>query len=67
LFPASRKNQDEEKKKNAIVSHKVDHDYWKIFEKQNFPRCSGVAMGLDRLIMAITERTNIETVLPFSI
>jgi lysyl-tRNA synthetase class 2 len=53
------------KEKNAIVKHKVDYDYFKIFE--NFPRCSGVAMGLDRLIMALTERSNIDSVLPFSL
>jgi lysyl-tRNA synthetase class 2 len=53
------------KDKNAIVKHKVDYDYWKIFE--NFPRCSGVAMGLDRLIMALANRSNIDSVLPFSL
>jgi lysyl-tRNA synthetase class 2 len=51
------------KEKNAIVKHKVDYDYFKIFK--NFPRCSGVAMGLDRLIMALTGRSNIDSVLPF--
>jgi lysyl-tRNA synthetase class 2 len=53
------------KEKNAIVKHKVDYDYWKIFT--DFPRCSGVAMGLDRLIMALTGRSNIDSVLPFSL
>jgi len=48
---------------NAIVPHKVDRDYWKIFE--SFPRCSGVAMGLDRLIMALTGKADIDGVLPF--
>ena len=43
-----------EKEKSAIVRHKVDHDYWKLFEGQAFPQCSGVAMGVDRLIMALT-------------
>ena len=51
------------KEKNAIVKHKVDYDYWKTFK--DFPRCSGVAMGLDRLIMALTGRSNIDSVLPF--
>ncbi|MDR0464520.1 MAG: LysR family transcriptional regulator, partial [Treponema sp.] len=44
--------EEAEKEKSAIVKHKVDHDYWKLFD-QNFPRFSGVAMGLDRLIMAL--------------
>jgi len=56
-------NEEKEKQKNAIVQHRVDHDYWKTFA--DFPRCSGVAMGLDRLIMALTGRSNIDAVLPF--
>jgi lysyl-tRNA synthetase class 2 len=51
------------KKRAAIVPHRVDHEYPKIFER--FPRCSGVAMGLDRLIMAMTGRSTIDGVLPF--
>jgi len=54
-------NEDAEKERTAIVRHKVDHNYWKIFEK-GFPRCSGVAMGLDRLIMALTGRSSIDLV-----
>ncbi|MDR0442873.1 MAG: LysR family transcriptional regulator [Treponema sp.] len=51
-------------KADSLVSHAVDHDYWKIFSL-NFPRCSGVALGLDRLIIALTGRSNIDAVLPF--
>jgi len=56
------------KEKNALVPHKVDDDYWKIFSAKNeaFPECSGVAMGLDRLIMVLTERQTIDSVLPFA-
>jgi lysyl-tRNA synthetase class 2 len=53
------------KERQAIVKHKVDHDYWKIFEK-GFPACSGVALGLDRLIMALCGRSSIDGVLPFT-
>jgi lysyl-tRNA synthetase class 2 len=53
------------KEQQAIVKHKVDHDYWKIFEK-GFPACSGVALGLDRLIMALCGRSSIDNVLPFT-
>ncbi|MDR3019835.1 MAG: LysR family transcriptional regulator [Treponema sp.] len=53
-----------EKEKTALVQHKVDHNYWKTFT--DFPPCSGVAMGLDRLIMALTERSRIDAVLPFA-
>jgi len=54
-------NEEEQKAKNAVVRHDVNHEYWKIFN--NFPKCSGVAMGLDRLIMALTGKTNIDEVL----
>jgi len=53
------------KEQQAIVKHNVDHDYWKIFEK-GFPACSGVALGLDRLIMALCGRSSIDGVLPFT-
>ena len=52
-----------EKAKRALVRHGVDHDYWKTFA--GFPRCSGVAMGLDRLIMALCGKPTIDAVLPF--
>jgi len=53
-------NEEAQKTKSAIVRHNVNNDYWKMFE--NFPRCSGVALGLDRLIMALTGKTNIDGV-----
>jgi lysyl-tRNA synthetase class 2 len=57
------------KARTALVPHKIDGDYWKLFAagpgKQPFPKCSGVAMGLDRLIMVLTGRSTIDAVLPF--
>jgi lysyl-tRNA synthetase class 2 len=58
-------SEEAEKQRTAFVRHYVDHDYWKMFE--NFPRCSGTAIGLDRLIMALTGKTNIDEVLPFTV
>ena len=62
-------NEKAEKERNALVRHKVDEDYWKIFAgengKEGFPECSGVALGLDRLIMLFTGRLTIDGVLPF--
>ena len=56
-----------EKEKTALVRHAVNEDYWKIFSsgKTNFPPCSGVAMGLDRLIMVLCGRAAIDGVLAF--
>jgi lysyl-tRNA synthetase class 2 len=66
-------SEQAEKARRAVVPHAVDGDYWKIFLPRKtqdggvlpFPRCSGVALGLDRLIMALTGRRTIDGVLPF--
>ena len=52
------------KDKKALVRHKADHDYWKLFQN-GFPPCSGAALGLDRLVMALLGRSTIDAVLPF--
>ncbi|WP_304224303.1 EF-P lysine aminoacylase GenX [Gracilinema caldarium] len=65
--------EGEEKQKKALVSHQIDEQYWRVFEPRrdrdgkirSFPACSGVAMGLDRLVMAIVGRSTIDSVLPF--
>jgi lysyl-tRNA synthetase class 2 len=58
-----------EKERKALVRHKVDKDYWKLFlpskNGPSFPPCSGVALGIDRLVMHLTGRTRIDAVLPF--
>jgi len=64
-----------EKEKTGLVRHEVDEDYWKIFAPlpngnsfpggNLFPECSGVAMGLDRLIMLLCGRSTIDGILPF--
>jgi len=56
------------KESSALVPHRVDHNYWQIFRErggQGFPRCSGVAMGLDRLIMYLLGKSAIDAVLAF--
>jgi lysyl-tRNA synthetase class 2 len=63
-----------EKTRTALVPHAIDEAYWENFLPraalpsaggQGFPRCSGVAMGLDRLLMALLGKSSIDAVLPF--
>ena len=51
------------KNKTALIPHAMDDEYWKVF--RGFPHCSGVAIGVDRLIMLLAGRKSIESVLPF--
>jgi lysyl-tRNA synthetase class 2 len=57
------------KEQRALVRHEVDGDYWKLFlpsrNGPSFPPCSGVALGVDRLVMHLTGRSGSEAVLPF--
>jgi lysyl-tRNA synthetase class 2 len=57
------------KNTEALVPHRIDGNYWKTFlpdaRGRPFPSCSGVAMGLDRLIMVLAGRSTIDGVLPF--
>jgi len=52
------------KERQSLTRHRVDRDYWKNFAG-GFPPCSGVALGMDRLIMALCGRSTIDSVLPF--
>lgn len=53
------------KNQNAKILHAIDENYWKIFK--DFPKCSGNAMGIDRLIALLSGHKTIESVLPFSL
>ena len=51
-------------KEKAIVNHPASLYFAKRCEL--LPECSGVAMGIERLIMFLTNRKRIDSVLPFS-
>ncbi|MCL2792227.1 MAG: EF-P lysine aminoacylase EpmA [Spirochaetaceae bacterium] len=57
--------EQENLKKNSLVNHYIDKSYTEIFSK-NFPDCSGVALGIDRLVMAITGANKIQDVISFT-
>jgi lysyl-tRNA synthetase class 2 len=66
-------NETAAKEAAALVPHRVDRDYWKTFLPEGgpggrpFPPCSGVALGLDRLIMILTGASALDDVLPFPV
>lgn len=56
---------EEEGKRKVLVQHRIDPEFYKHF--YNFPPCSGVAMGMDRLMMIFLNKKDIRGVIPFSI
>lgn len=54
-------------KEASLQPHNVDNDYYRIFS-EDFPRCSGVAIGVDRLMMVLGGIQDIKGVIlfPFS-
>ncbi len=54
--------EGEIKNKTARVPHATNAEYWTVFE--DFPECSGVAMGVDRLIAILGGFSSIESILP---
>lgn len=53
------------RKSTSLVPHAVDEEYYQLFG-DNFPYCSGVAMGVDRLLMIILGERSINRVMPFA-
>ena len=62
-------SEEQIKAAQALIPHRVDREYWRIFlpsaSGRAFPECSGVAMGLDRLIMVLLGYASLQGVLPF--
>jgi len=66
------RRQYAEKTRLATVVPDIDEDFLSIFKtgagKEGFPRCSGVALGMDRLLMLLAGAESLEGVIlfPFS-
>lgn len=52
-------------RKKSLTFHAVDKRYTDIFSN-SFPECSGAAIGVDRLVMAITEAKTIQDVISYT-
>ena len=55
--------RESERKRDARIPHRVDFSYPALFE--DFPPCSGVALGFERFLMALTGAFDIEELLPY--
>ncbi|MFH1561526.1 MAG: amino acid--tRNA ligase-related protein [Patescibacteria group bacterium] len=53
------------RKQNQKIQHPTDKDFLKAL-RSGIPNCSGVAVGLDRLIMILTNQSKIDDVILFS-
>ena len=54
-----------EAKQTALVPHPVDRGLLRTIGELGFPRCSGVALGIERLFMVLLGLDSIAPLLPF--
>jgi lysyl-tRNA synthetase class 2 len=52
-------------KERGLVSHPSDRELLGMIRELGFPKCSGVALGLERLFMLLLGQASISPVLPF--
>ena len=52
-------------KRRAIVAHPCDWQLVKLIRERGFPECSGVALGLERLLLFLLGGDSIRDLLPF--
>ncbi len=57
---------EQARKTRSVVPHRIDEQYYRVFG-ENFPDCSGVAMGVDRLLMVLLGEQSINRVIPFTV
>ena len=57
---------EQARKTRSVVPHRIDEQYYRVFG-ENFPDCSGVAMGVDRLLMVLLGEQSIKRVIPFTV
>jgi len=55
----------EPEKQRAAVAHPGDRELVGVIRRHGFPKCSGVALGVDRLLQFLLGQESIRTVLPY--
>lgn len=58
-------NNQDRAKQRAVVTHPSDRELLRIIRELGFPECSGVALGLERLLLFFLGQDSIRGVLPF--
>ena len=55
----------EKKKQQGLEVHPSDWELLRIIRQQGLPKCSGVALGLERLLLFFLKSDSIHVVLPY--
>ena len=63
--PQDQRQEFEKEEKGQKQRHKIDWDFIAAL-KSGLPACSGVALGIDRLLMILANKTNIQDVILFA-
>ncbi len=56
----------EDLKRQAAVPHPSDRELLRILHRTGLPKCSGVALGLDRLLLVLLGRESLRELIPYS-
>jgi lysyl-tRNA synthetase class 2 len=56
--------KEAERKRQCVVRHRIDYELIRSFEG-GFPKCSGVALGMDRLLMVLLSEKSLDRVISF--
>ncbi len=57
-------DEETERKSRCLVKHRIDRELLRFFD-ESFPECSGVALGMDRLLMVLLSEKSLDRVLSF--
>jgi lysyl-tRNA synthetase class 2 len=58
-------HNQEKAKRQSVVVHPCDWELVRVIRKRGFPECSGVALGLERLLIFLLGRDSIRDLVPY--